>query len=215
MKKMLLGFGLLFAVLVAVGLVFQAPLREAVEDWQTRDMFVPAVAADPQLGPEPGTSMPSLNAIQMGRTVNQLQEYARGNGTVLVVLRSVDWCIYCKRQLVQLQAYQHHFQAAGIGLVAITYDMPDLQRQFIEQHSITIPLLSDIEQGSFRALGILNEEYVPGDSEYGIPHPGLVVVDREGVIAGKLFVPAFQLRVDSSEALQYARDVLGLKTPFG
>ena len=42
----------------------------------------------------------------------------------------------------------------GIGLVAITYDTPEAQQPFIEQHGITVPLLSDIEQGTFRAPGL-------------------------------------------------------------
>lgn len=42
----------------------------------------------------------------------------------------------------------------GIGLLAITYDTPEAQQPFIEQHGITVALLSDIEQGTFRAPGL-------------------------------------------------------------
>lgn len=215
MKKALTGIALFVLVGLGLAVIFRDTLQGMVDDRLTRDMFVPAVAADPLLGPERGSTLPVLQASRMGRPVTHLENYARGNGTVLIVLRSIDWCIYCKRQIRQLQDYQHHFQAAGIGLVAITYDAPEVQQPFIDQHAITIPVLSDHSQGSFRALGVINENYKPGDAEYGIPHPGLIVVDREGVIVGKLFVASHELRVDSSEALRYARDALGIKTPFG
>ena len=72
-----------------------------------------------------------------------------------------------------------------------------------------------LSSGSFRALGVLNERHQPGDSEYGIPHPGMIILDRSGAIVGKLFVPSHEFRVDSSEALRYARAALGLKAPLG
>ena len=213
MKKRILGSALL--LVAGLVLVFQEPLRDAFDDWKTRDMFVPAVAADPGLGPATGQRLPPLQASLRGGTVTDIGDFARGNGAVLVVLRSIDWCAYCKRQIIQLQAYQHNFHAAGIGLVAITYDTPQAQQPFIEQHGITIPVLSDVGQGSFRALGVLNERHQPGDSEYGIPHPGMIILDRSGAIVGKLFVPSHEFRVDSSEALRYARAALGLKAPLG
>lgn len=131
MRKALLGIGLLAVTGLGLALVFGNQLRDVFAAWQTRDMFVPAVAADPGLGPPPGTSLPRLIASHGGRPVSHLEPYARGNGTVLVILRSIDWCVYCKRQMVQLQDYQHHFKAAGIGLVAITYDTPEAQQPFI------------------------------------------------------------------------------------
>ena len=215
MRKLLAGAALFLLLGLGLVLVFREPLQQMVDDRLTRDMFVPAVAADPSLGPAPGASLPLLQASLNGQPVTHLNDHARANGTVLIVLRSIDWCIFCQRQMRQLQDYQHHFHAAGIGLVAITYDTPEAQQPFIDKQAITIPVLSDVGQGSFRALGVLNENYQPGDAEYGIPHPGLIVVDGGGVIVGKLFVASHELRVDSSEALRYARDVLGLKSPFG
>ena len=58
------------------------------------------------------------------------------------------------------------------------------------------------------ALGILNEEYMPGDSAYGIPHPGVFVVNPEQEIVGKIFVESFRIRVDGAGVLRYALEVL-------
>ena len=95
-------------------------------------------------------------------------------------------------------------------MVAITYDSPALQQVFIEKFGITIPVVSDMNALSFKTLGILNQQYQPGDSQYGIPHPGMIVVDTKGLVVGKLFLQAYSSRVDSAAALTFARAALGL-----
>ena len=100
------------------------------------------------------------------------------------------------------------FDDAGVGVVVVTYDAPELQAAFLEASGITYPLISDIETTTMRALGILNEDYSPGDPAFGIPHPGVFVVDRSGTIAGKIFIDSYQERVDGENTLRYAIDVL-------
>ena len=110
---------------------------------------------------------------------------------------------------MQLQEQTADFEEAGIGIVAITYDAPELQQVFIDAASITYPLLSDIDAETILTLGILNEQYEPGDPAYGIPHPGVFVVDPEMNIAGKIFVEEYQVRVDGEGTLAYALQALG------
>ena len=93
-------------------------------------------------------------------------------------------------------------------MVVVTYDSPELQQKFVEAGNITIPFMSDLGTATMSALGILNEEYESGDMAYGIPHPGVFVVNPEGVIAGKIFVENFRERVDGVNTLKYAREVL-------
>ncbi len=107
-----------------------------------------------------------------------------------------------------MQEYTAEFETAGIGMVAITYDTPDLQQAFIEAGSIDYPFLSDVGAESFSALGILNDEYAPGDESYGIPFPGVYVVNPELEIVGKVFVERYQNRVDAETTLAYALEVL-------
>ncbi len=109
---------------------------------------------------------------------------------------------------MQLQEQAGDFEKAGIGIVAITYDSPELQQVFIDAASITYPLLSDIDAATINTLGILNEQYEPGETAYGIPHPGVFVIDPEMNIAGKIFVEDYQVRVDGEGTLAYALEVL-------
>jgi len=109
---------------------------------------------------------------------------------------------------VQLQEHVDAFEAAGLGIVVITYDSPELQRAFIDAGAITYPMMSDINTATMTALGILNEEYSPGEPAYGIPHPGVFVLNPKGEIVGKIFVEDYAKRVDAADTLDYALGVL-------
>ena len=111
-------------------------------------------------------------------------------------------------QFVQLQQHLKDFQAAGIEVVALTYDEPALQQAFVDKNGIDYAFLSDIDAASVKALGILNQDYEPGDGAYGIPYPGIFVVNNEGQIVGKVFVEGYQTRVEATAVLAYARQVL-------
>ena len=112
------------------------------------------------------------------------------------------------KQLVQLQENVQSFDEAGIAVVGMTYDAPELQQAFIDANGISYPLLSDIDAYSVKALGILNMEYEPGDGAYGIPYPGIYVVNSDGIIAGKLFLEPYSIRVDAAGVLAYAKERL-------
>ncbi len=94
-------------------------------------------------------------------------------------------------------------------MVAITYDTPELQQTFIDAASITYPVISDIDAATMQALGIHNEEYGPDDDNYGLPYPGIYVVNPDKEIVGKIFVDRYQIRVDGPTTLAYAKELLG------
>ena len=205
-----------FTTVLLVGLAIAALVGYLRTDdaWLTRDMFVSAAEASPGIGPASGTPFPALEAVHGDRTVASLEEFTRGNGVVVIALRSVDWCRYCRKQLVELQARRHIFDAHNVGLVAVTYDAPAAQQAFIDEFGITIPVLSDESSALFHALDILNHEVEPGSPQYGIPHPGLIVVSPAQEIVGALFVDRPEKRVEAEEVLVYSREVLGLASPF-
>jgi peroxiredoxin len=70
--------------------------------------------------------------------------------------------------------------------------------RFTEKQKITFPLLSDAGSKTITAYGLLNKE-ARGKTE-GIPYPGTVVLDREGVIRAKLFLDGYRER-HATEAL--------------
>ena len=205
-------FSVLLLVLALV-YVFREPLKKLAFEVLTEDMFVSSDTDDFDPGPAVGSNFPGIRASYQGRTITLIDEFAGRNGTMFIATRSVEWCPYCMRQTIQLQEHKRAFDAAGIGMVAITYDDPTLQQAFIDKFAITIPMLSDVDALSFKTLGILNEDYAPSDFQYGIPHPGMIVIDPAGKVVGKLFLEAYSSRVDAAASLAFARTVLGLDAP--
>lgn len=210
MKKVLVMAAVALATATALIYIFRVDVKEAAFDKLTENMFVPADNDNFDPGPALGSTFPGVRALYQSREITLLNEFAGTNGIAFVASRSLEWCPYCMKQMIQLQQYKPDFDAAGIALVAITYDKPDLQQQFIDKFGITIPVLSDIDALTFKTLGLLNTDYVPGDPQYGIPYPGMIVIDAQGQVVGKLFLEAYSARVDSPAALAFAREALGL-----
>ena len=210
MKKTLLIIATILLVGGAMVYSFREPLRDAIYASITEDMFVAQDADSFDPGPAIGSRFPGLRATYQGRAISLIEEFAGANGTAIIASRSLDWCPYCMRQMIQLQEHSAAYKAEGIGMVAITYDSPELQQVFIDKFGITIPVLSDIKTLSFKTLGILNEKYQKGEPQYGIAHPGMIVINPQGVVVGKLFLEAYSSRVDSVAALAFAMEALEL-----
>ena len=88
-----------------------------------------------------------------------------------------------------------------MNVAAITYDPVEQQKAFAEASGIEFPLLVDEEVAHVEAFGILNEEYVPGDAGYGIPHPGVFYIDADRVIRLKFAVPGYRQRPPMQDIL--------------
>ncbi len=65
---------------------------------------------------------------------------------------------------------------------------------FSQRKGITVPLLSDSDSKIIRSFGVLNTEIPQDNANFGIPHPGTFLVDREGVIRSKFFEKAHSER---------------------
>lgn len=77
--------------------------------------------------------------------------------------------------------------AQGYGLCAISYDSVEILRDFAERRGITYPLLSDPDSSIIRRFGLLNDQVAPEKREYGIPHPGILLVDAAGGVRERFF----------------------------
>ncbi len=213
MKKPVLISLAILAVAAGVFALFREPIKEAAYDGITSDMFVEQDDDEFDPGPALGSRFPGIKAVYEGQPVSLIQPFAGKSGTVFMASRSFDWCPYCMKQMIELNKAAPTFAAAGIGLVAITYDTPSKQQAFASEHGITIPILSDVDTLSFKTLGILNDGYQPGENAYGIPYPGMIIIDPDGVVVGKLFLEGYSTRVSAEAALAYANKVLSGSGP--
>lgn len=128
-------------------------------------------------------------------------------GPVAVVfVRSADWCPFCRKQLEDLQKELPSLRAAGIQVVAISYDSPSVNLAATEKLGLTYPLLSDSGSKVIDAYGLRNQE-AKGRAQ-GVPHPAILVIDRKGMIRSKLMRESYRDRPAVSEILAAAE---GLK----
>ncbi len=130
----------------------------------------------------------------------------RAKGPVaLVFVRSADWCPFCRNQLKNLEAARADIEAAGVQLVALSYDSPATNAAAAEKLGLKFPLLSDAGSKVIDAYGIRNHEAQGRGA--GIPHPVVFIVDRTGVIRAKLAREAYRDRPESAEIIAAARSL--------
>ena len=149
-----------------------------------------------------GESIPTINAPDQNGDMKSFDDLVGEKGLLLMLSRSFDWWPFCKAQLVQLTEIQQQFQAMGIGVATITYDSVDLLKEVEEDQGIEFTLLHDEAVTHVNAFGIRNLEYEPGARAYGIPYPGIFLIDTEGVIRYKFAEESFRIRPDFVDVLE-------------
>lgn len=146
-----------------------------------------------------GESIPEIELRdQHGEWVN-VQSLLLQSPVALVFYRSANWCPYCKRHLVKLQRELKKFQDAELQVVAISYDKVSDLRVFATKKSIEFPMLSDDGSKIIREMGL--------EFERGLPHPGTMIVDCEGVIRSKLFMQGYKKRHSNDETIAAFQDL--------
>ena len=153
------------------------------------------------LGPQIGEQIADFRLEDQDGQVWTRDSIMGLNGALLVFSRSVDWCPYCKTQMVDLQNRLPELQAQGLGLAVITYDPREVTADFSARRGITFPLLSDPGSRTIEAYGILNTTVDETTTNYGIPFPGTLVVDRQGIVTARFFEEAHQERTTVSSMM--------------
>jgi len=65
------------------------------------------------------------------------------------------------------------------------YDSPATLARFSEKYEIGYPVLNDPESSAIIQLGLLNPTYDPSTKYYGVPYPGVLLIDSQGIIIEK------------------------------
>lgn len=151
-------------------------------------LALPMAADAEELGPAIGTELPfTLALADQSGEVRSFDDLAGENGLVLVYSRSLDWCPFCKTQAAELAENADRFAEAGYGLAVVTYDDVEILSTFADSHGDDIAYLSDPDSATIDALGIRNTEMKAGSRFDGVPHPLVLVITPNQVIAGKLW----------------------------
>src|ERR1022692_867047 len=89
----------------------------------------------------------------------------------------------------------------GLGIASISYDSAALLKNFADRKGINYPLLSDPDSKVIRAFGILNDNVPKDQPVFGIPFPGLYLIDRRGVVEAKYFEDDHRERFTAASVL--------------
>ncbi len=156
-------------------------------------------AAINAMRPEPGEKARDIYVIDSDRQQQSLEQLVGKRGLILVFFRSADWCPYCRRHLLELNKAAKKFRALGFNIAAVSYDKPDILMDFKEEFHISYSLLSDQQVKTISSWGLINHNYQPGDDHYGIPLPGVFVINKDLVIKQSYFYRGFKKRIRFNE----------------
>lgn len=94
---------------------------------------------------------------------------------------------------------------AGVVVVGISYDSVAILDKFSKQAKLEFPLLSDPDHKVIEAYGLTNKE-AKGRIE-GVPYPGTMILDKDGVIRAKLFFDGYKDRHPPTEIVKAAKGI--------
>jgi len=177
----------------------------------TKDIYVEADTDDFDASLPINTTLPKGQFIYQGVVHSDVMQFTKSNGLVIVINRSLDWCPFCKRQAIDIEAIYNDLHEYGIGFVIISYDSPEIQQQFVEKHNLTYAVISDIDGKTFAAWNVLHQDYPKGHRHYGLPYAGTLFIDRDGKIKEKIFIKDYVFRVRDDKIKQMA--ITTLATP--
>jgi peroxiredoxin len=104
-----------------------------------------------------------------------------------------------------LQRDLRSIDEAGIQIVGISYDAPDVLNRFATSAKIKFPLLSDPHSTVIDDYHILNPS-ARGKAE-GVPYPGTFLLDSKGVIRAKLFLEGYRDRHNTEALIKAAKSI--------
>jgi peroxiredoxin len=157
---------------------------------------------------------PAFTLLEQNGKEVSLESLLKKGPVAVVFHRSVDWCMYCKLQMAQLQRILKEIEAAGGQVVGISYDPVEKLSGYARRSQIAFPLLSDVGSKTIDAYDIRYKEAPPGVSGYA--RHVTFILDQKGVIRSKLFQLSYQERpaVDALiNALKEARNPAGDTKP--
>ncbi len=86
-------------------------------------------------------------------------------------------------------------------MLAISYDPVTVLKAFSDKYQITYPLLADEGSEVIKSFGIFNTEVDSGSRDFGIPHPGIYVIDENLTVIEKHFEQSYRERLTAQNVL--------------
>lgn len=153
-------------------------------------------------GPNVGATFAnSLSLPDQAGTPQALTVLLGEQGAVVVFVRSVDWCPFCKRQLVEINQRLAEFKALGFNVVSVSHDTVDKIREFHTAQNIGFTMLADPDGAVVNSLGIRDLQYADGSKAYGVARPMIFVINSQLQITHKFAKQSYRDRPDLNAVL--------------
>ena len=167
-----------------------------------------------------GTEVPNVMLFTPDGQPGSLRAALAQKPTVLVIYRG-NWCVYCQRQLADLQKIEPDLLGLGYQIIAVSPDPPAELKKTIQGRQLNYRLLSDYQMNAARLLGLAYyvdaamrrdlERYgvdlrsLTGQPEWMLPVPAVFLVSADGRIRWEYVNPDYKERVPPEVLLAAAR----------
>ena len=167
-----------------------AALIVLISSWVVAEM--PKVK---EIGIELDQKVPPLVVLDTLGQARNIESLSGEKGLILVFYRSADWCPYCKKHLIEINSWHAKLTELGYKVAGVSYDSIETLTRFSEAENIGFPLLSDQNFQTIKSYGVLNSMYQPGHRHFGIPYPGIMIIDKDGKLSYKYFYQGYKKRI--------------------
>ncbi len=150
------------------------------------------------------SNIPVLEAPDQNGNIQTLETLTGEKGLILFFTRSLDWCPFCKAQLVNIVAVQQQLETLEFNIALMSYDSVETLKIAEEDFNISFTLLHDEAVKHVNAFGIRNLDHEPDSFAYGIPQPGIMLISPDGTIMRKFAEENFRMRPDLTYVIEAA-----------
>ena len=163
-----------------------------------------------------GTTIPKATLQDVDADSVPLMDRVSQKPTVLIFYRG-GWCMYCNRQLGQLNEIEKDILDAGFQIVAVSPDKPAEMQNTYNKHDMNYTLLSDSTAEAATAFGIafrvddptleklknykIDINAASGHDHNILPVPAVFVLDTKGTILFEYVNPVYSTRLHPSVLL--------------
>ena len=122
-------------------------------------------------------------------------------GLVLLLVRSADWCPFCKTQLIETADIADDIVARGFGLASLSYDPPEVLAAFTADRAIPYAMLSDEGSVAIDAMDLRDPQYPPDHRAYGVPRASVLVLAPDGTVLARFVADDYRSRQSNEDVL--------------
>lgn len=126
-------------------------------------------------------------------------------GMVLTLMRSADWCPFCKAQLGRLEERRAEIEGMGWRMAVLTYDKPETLAEFAASHGTGMALFSDEGSRFIDAVGLRDPQYGKDSFAHGVALASTLVIARDGTVKARFVSADYRSRIDEDDIVAMVR----------